>query len=119
MTSAEKGKRGEEEAGKFFQDAGYTVLVKNYRRPRGEIDLIVRKDDELVFAEVKSWTAYEEEALEQGISRRKIRRIVETSKYYLAEHPEFDGFSLRYDVLFVPGTGRKVHHIQDAFREEG
>jgi putative endonuclease len=119
MNSAEKGKKGEEEAGKFFCDAGYHVLAKNYRKPRGEIDLIVGKDDELVFAEVKCWASYTEEALEHGIPRRKMKRIVETSKYYLAEHPEFDGFSIRYDVLFVPGTGRKVHHIQDAFREEG
>jgi putative endonuclease len=119
MTSSEKGQKGEEEAEKFFQDAGYTVLAKNYLKPGGEIDLIVRKGDELVFAEVKSWASYGEDSLEQGIPRQKIKRIVRTSKFYLAEHREFDGFFIRYDVLFVPGTGRKVHHIQDAFREEG
>jgi putative endonuclease len=119
MTSSEKGKRGEEEAEKFFLDAGYTVVARNYRKPCGEIDLIVRKGDGLVFAEVKRWTSYAEDSLEQGIPRKKMERIVETSKCYLGEHPQFDGFSIRYDVLFVPGTGRKVHHIQDAFREEG
>ncbi|MDR1626443.1 MAG: YraN family protein [Spirochaetia bacterium] len=119
MTSAEKGKKGEEEAERFFLGAGYTVLARNYRKPCGEIDLIVQKGDGLVFAEVKRWTSYAEDSLEQGIPQRKIRRIVETSKCYLYEHPQFDGFSIRYDVLFVPGTGRKVHHIQDAFREEG
>ncbi|MDR1931804.1 MAG: YraN family protein [Spirochaetales bacterium] len=119
MTTSEKGRRGEEEALAFFLKGGYTVLEKNYRKSRGEIDLIVRKDDELVFAEVKHWTSFDAGELEQGIPRRKIKRIVETSKFYLMEHPGFDGFSIRYDVLFVPGTGRKVHHIQDAFREEG
>jgi putative endonuclease len=119
MTSAEKGKRGEEDAEIFFKDAGYTVLARNYRKPCGEIDLIVRKGDELVFAEVKRWTSYAEDSLEQGIPRKKMERIVRTSKYYLREYPQFEGFAIRYDVLFVPGTGRKVHHIQDAFREEG
>jgi putative endonuclease len=119
MTSAEKGKKGEKAAEKFFLDAGYTLVARNYRKPCGEIDLIIRKNDELVFAEVKRWTSYSEDSLEQGIPRRKMKRIMETSKYYLAEHPQFDGFSIRYDVLFLPGTGRKVYHIQDAFREEG
>jgi putative endonuclease len=118
MTSFQKGKKGEEEAAGFFCTLGYTVCARNYRGPQGEIDLIVQKDDELVFAEVKKWTFYGEETLEQSLARRKRQRIVETSKRYLLEHPEFDGFSIRYDVLFVPGTGREVHHIQDAFREE-
>jgi putative endonuclease len=119
MNSTEKGRKGEEEAGRFLDNEGYTILARNYRGPLGEIDIIVRKDDELVFAEVKRWTSYGADTLEQGISRRKMKKIVETSKFYLTEHPEFDGFSIRYDVLFVPGTGKKVHHIQDAFGEEG
>ncbi|MDR3199877.1 MAG: YraN family protein [Spirochaetales bacterium] len=119
MTTFEKGRQGEEEALAFFQEEGYTALERNYRRPRGEIDLIVRRGDEIIFAEVKRWASLSAGDLEQGIPRRKMRRIMETSKFYLMEHPEFDGFSIRYDVLFVPGTGRKVHHIQDAFREEG
>jgi putative endonuclease len=119
MTSFQKGKRGEEEAAGFFYTQGYTVRERNYRGPRGEIDLIVQKGDELVFAEVKRWTSYAEDTLEQSLAQRKRQRIVETSKRYLFEHPEFDGFSIRYDVLFVPGTGREVHHIKDAFREEG
>ena len=119
MNTSEKGRAGEEKALDFFRDLGYILLEKNYRWLQGEIDLIVRKDNEIVFAEVKHWTSYDEDALEQGIPQAKMKRIMETSKCYLLEHPEFDGFSLRYDVLFVPGTGRKVCHIKDAFREEG
>ena len=119
MNSSEKGRIGEKEAVVFFQEAGYTVLEKNYRRPGGEIDLIVAKAGELVFVEVKHWTSYDEESLERGIGKRKRQKIMKTSKHYLWEHPEFDDCVIRYDVLFVPGTGRKARHIQDAFREEG
>ena len=119
MTSTQKGKKGEEEAAVFFRETGYTVLEKNYRRPGGEIDLVAAKDSQLVFVEVKHWTLYGVESLERGIGQRKRKRIMATSKQYLREHPEFDDCSIRYDVLFVPGTGRKAHHIQDAFREEG
>ena len=119
MTSSQKGKIGEKEAVDFFRQTGYTVLAKNYRGNRGEIDLVAAKDDELVFVEVKRWTSYGAESLERGIGRQKRRRIVETSKLYLLEHPEFDDYSIRYDVLFVPGTGRGARHIEDAFREEG
>jgi len=119
MTSSQKGEIGEEEAAEFFRQAGYTVLQKNYRGKRGEIDLVAAKDSELVFVEVKRWTSYGADSLERGIGPRKRHRIMETSKQYLLEHPEFDDCSIRYDVLFVPGTGRKVCHIEDAFREEG
>ena len=119
MTSTQKGRIGEKEAADFFRKMGYSVLAKNYRGRRGEIDLVAAKDGGLVFVEVKRWTTYGAESLERGISQRKRQRIVETSKRYLLEHPEFDDCSIRYDVLFVPGTGRKACHIQDAFREEG
>ena len=119
MTNTQKGKEGEKEAVDFFRKAGYIVLARNYRKPWGEIDLIAAKDSEVVFVEVKCWTSYGADSLERGIGRRKKHRIMETSKSYLLEHPEFDGYSIRYDVLFVPGTGRTARHIEDAFREEG
>jgi putative endonuclease len=119
MNTAQKGKKGENEAEVFFRKAGYSVLDRNYRRPQGEIDLIIRKDNEIVFAEVKHWTSYTAESIEQGIPRRKMRRIMETSKFFLREHPEFDDFHIRYDILFLPGGGEKAYHIEDAFREEG
>jgi putative endonuclease len=119
MTSSQKGKKGEEAAADFFRETGYTILARNYRGSTGEIDLVAAKDGQVVFVEVKHWTLYGVESLERGIGQRKQKRIVATSKQYLLEHPEFDDCSIRYDVLFVPGTGRKAHHIQDAFREEG
>ncbi|MDR2589074.1 MAG: YraN family protein [Spirochaetales bacterium] len=117
-STAEKGRQGEKEAEIFLQKAGYSIIERNYRRTGGEIDLIVRKNDEIIFAEVKKWSTFNEESMEQGIPRSKMRRILKTSRAFLMEHPEFDDFHIRYDIVFLPGAGKEAHHIKDAFREE-
>jgi putative endonuclease len=118
MNTVEKGRKGETLAENYFKERGFSVIQRNYRRGRGEIDLILRKESDLVFVEVKYWTSLSSEDMEYGIGIEKKRRILSTSKLFLLENPEYDGSGIRYDVLFIPESAQDVVHLEDAFRED-
>jgi putative endonuclease len=113
MNRRSRGSSGEEQAQAYLQSQGYSVLARNFRTRRGEVDLVARCGDRLVFVEVKSWASYQEDSLEYAIGAWKRRRIVEVSRRFLLEHPQPDGIRIAYDVILLR-RGR-VNHIQDAF----
>ncbi|MDQ3862704.1 MAG: YraN family protein [Actinomycetota bacterium] len=95
---------------------GYTLVERNYRTRRGEIDLIVRKDDTLGFAEVKlrRGTGFGDPL--EAVTPRKQHTLRSIAEHYLyVRKPHFD--SLRFDVIGILAarTGIRVHHVEDAF----
>ncbi len=114
-TNREKGYYGESLAAKYLKEKNYEIIELNYYTPFGEIDLIAKKDNYLVFVEVK---LRKDEtfgnALEQ-ISKTKQKRIIQSAECYLSEKEltmdcRFDYISLMYEK----GTYR-ITHIEDAF----
>jgi putative endonuclease len=99
------------------------ILASNFRCRRGEVDLIAREGDTIVFVEVKTWAAGSLADLEYGISREKQRRIIETAKYFLAAHREYNEMAIRFDVVFIessPVDGKAepaIRHLASAFME--
>lgn len=118
MTSAEKGRRGEAAAEAFLVSSGMTVLWKNYRTRRSEVDLVAKDGDTIVFAEVKHWTRYSEENIGLSVNRRKTGRIIGAAKAFLAEHAEYDDSPVRFDLLFVREKESEILHLKDVLREE-
>ena len=108
-----KGLRGEEVAARYFEERGYQVLARRFRSRRGEVDVIVRKDDELVFIEVKHWDAYGADSLEYAIDARKQWRIRQASEYFIQQHPHLADMHMRFDVLLVQPGG--IDHFENAF----
>jgi putative endonuclease len=113
MNRRSRGSSGEEQAQAYLQSQGYSVLARNFRTRRGEVDLVARRGDRLAFVEVKSWASYQADSLEYAIGAWKRRRIVEVSRSYLSRHPQPEGVRIAYDVILLR-QGR-VNHIQDAF----
>ena len=62
-----------------MRNSGYRILARNYRCEGGEIDIIARKDKELVFVEVKS-RAYDDPTPEDQVNSEKQRRVVRGGK---------------------------------------
>jgi len=89
----EIGALGEEIACNFLQAKGYEVIERNYRKKFGEIDIICRKGDNLVFVEVKSVsrdnvsreTASDAYRPEDNVHKDKIKRIERAIRVYLHE----------------------------------
>ena len=110
-----KGRAGEAAAAFFLQEKGMRILEKNFRSSRGEVDLIALDRETIVFTEVKTWSSYGIDALEQALNDKKQHKIIETSKYFLSLHREYRYMAIRFDVIFVSPMG--ITHLASAFTE--
>jgi putative endonuclease len=115
MHSAGRGKKGEEQAAAALEAAGMVIIARNVRSQRGEIDIVARDKETLVFVEVKSWSAYGMEDLQYGLDSKKQRRIIETAKYFLSVNREYSRMAIRFDVIFVKENA--ITHLASAFTE--
>ena len=117
----DKGRAGEEAAASHLEQKGMLILERNFRSRFGEVDIIALDKDPngnqetLVFAEVKTWSAYGIDALEQSLNAKKRHKIIETSKYFLSLHREYRYMAIRFDVIFVSPKG--ITHLASAFTE--
>lgn len=112
MTTRQTGDIGEERAAQYLQTHGYTVVARNFAAAGGELDLIARRQDMLVFVEVKTraYEAYGGPAA--AVTPGKQKRIVLAAMQYIKQqHPKFD--SIRFDVLCV--LPQRIEHIPNAF----
>jgi len=111
----EKGRAGEAMAASFLEEKGMKVLEKNFRASRGEVDIIVLDGETIVFVEVKTWSTYGIDALEQALDRKKQQKIIETSKYFLSLNRKYKYMAIRFDVIFISPGG--ITHLASAFTE--
>ena len=114
--SSARGKSGEDAAALFLERAGMSIIQRNFRAERGEIDIIAEDGGNIVFVEVKTWSRYGIENLEFSISEKKQRRIIETAKYFLSKYRKYSGMGIRFDVVFIAPEGAPVHLVS-AFSE--
>ncbi len=111
------GKTGEAIALNFLKKNNYTIITTNYRCKLGEIDIIARVDEYLVFIEVKTRSGTSHGHPLDAITVRKQRQIGKVAQYYLTENDLFDR-AARFDVVSViisEGNKIKVEMIQNAF----
>jgi putative endonuclease len=110
------GRAGEEKAAAVLEKSGMSIIARNVRSRTGEIDLVALDGDIMVFVEVKAWAAYGFGELRLGIDKKKQRRIIETAKFFLAAHREYNCMAVRFDVVFIgPETAT---HLISAFMEQ-
>ncbi len=110
---------GENLAAKYLERQGYTLVCRNFRGSQGEIDLIVEKDQQLIFVEVKTRSYHTITSALENISYRKQLRITRTALLYTKQNPQFDKHNTRFDAIVVLHDKRddtcSVHHLPDAF----
>lgn len=91
---------------------GFPLVRERWRGKGGEIDLIVRDGDGLIFIEVKQSRSFERAA--QRISRAQVRRIYSSAEEYLATQPRGSLTDVRFDVALVNGRG-ETQIIENAY----
>ena len=112
------GNEGENKALEFLLQNGYELLHKNWRTRFGEIDIIVKKDNLIVFVEVKSLPKGNLDYLSKVLNKDKQERIIKTSKRFLLNNRQYSNSYIRYDVIVIDMPGiSEVYHIENAFME--
>jgi len=114
------GQRGETIACAFLEEQGATILYRNYRSGRSELDIIALKEKTLIIAEVKSFYTQPLEAPELRVDKQKQRNIIRGAYGFLAENPQFQGLDVRLDVLIIDFSRypANVIHYPGAFIDE-
>jgi len=107
-----RGHVSEYVAAAYLMLKGYRILAIRHRTKLGEIDLIARKRDLVVFVEVKARRS-EMQALD-AVSFASQKRIRAASDLWLQKRKDASGLSQRYDIIAVL-PGRFPRHFQDAF----
>lgn len=111
------GNYGEDLACKFLEERGFKIVERNYFYGHGEIDIITKDGDELVFVEVKYRTNDEYGPPELSISKGKQRLVRRTAEAYLFENGIKDQ-KCRIDliaILHLKDEKPKINHIINAF----
>ena len=112
------GRRGEDIAHRFLQRAGFIVVARNYRLASGagEIDVVARDGDTLVFVEVKSRATDEFGSPDRAIDTEKRRRMLRAARDF-ARHAEVPWEKVRFDVVTVVfHTPPTVEHFRDIMK---
>ena len=113
------GRWGEERAARFLKKRRYKIVERNYRCRLGEIDIVARWRETLVFVEVKTRRDEEDIPPQYSVNRRKQLQIIRTARVYLKEH-YLSAEKCRFDVIaIVAGAGKKpqeIRHFPGAFR---
>jgi putative endonuclease len=109
----ETGGMGEKLAAEFLMEKGFKVVARNYRWRKSEIDLIVQREDWLIFVEVKTRSSDawgEPESFVNDLQRRMIYQAAE--EYIFAT--DWQG-NIRFDIVSVkPGVPPEIVHFEDA-----
>ena len=112
------GNSGENRAAEFLVRNGYEIVVRNFRTNQGEIDIIVKKGEYIVFVEVKTLPKGNFEFLSHVLDGRKQKRIVKTAKRFLAINRQYSNSYIRFDVIVLDMPGLpQVYHIENSFAE--
>lgn len=111
------GRWGEQLAQEYLVKLGYQVVACNLRTPYGEIDIIAREGNTLVFVEVKTRTTGDFGAPEASVTPQKQAHLLASAQLYLQEHLEIDG-DWRVDVIAISGSPRQpnpeITHFENA-----
>ena len=111
------GRWGEARAAEHLQGRGFTILHRNFRFRRNEIDLIVRQGALVVFVEVKARAGAAFGHPLDAVTRRKRREIERVARAWVQRHGR-PGDEYRFDAIAVRDgpSGAELLHVENAWR---
>jgi len=112
----EIGAQGENLATELLIQKGYEIIERNYRYGHGEIDIIVKKDDTIIFVEVKTDKSGKYGNPVYWVPPRKQKQIGKIAKIYILQN-KFKNVDYRFDVIAIQWTHNPptIEHIENAF----
>ncbi|MBP3507017.1 MAG: YraN family protein [Lachnospiraceae bacterium] len=97
----------------YLQKQGIQILARNYRCRQGEIDIIGKENQYLLFVEVKYRKDLRAGYPAEAVTLTKQKRIYQTARYYLYENQMSEDTPIRFDVVAI--LGEEIQYIRNAF----
>lgn len=109
------GKKGEELAAEYLMLKEYEILERNYRFQKAEIDIIARRNNTLIVAEIKTRSTPEFGNPQDFVRPKQIKQMLKAINHYIEEE-DLD-LEVRFDIIAIirNKAGTRIEHIQDAF----
>lgn len=114
-TSKQIGQIGEDVAAEFLRRKGYEIVVRNYRKPWGEIDIVAIKGETVRFVEVKAVTRESLDNVEGGghrpeemVHEHKVRKISRTAEMYMNESNDSRDYQIDVVGVFLDFRNRRA-----------
>lgn len=114
MNNIQKGSLGEKLATNYLKSKGAYILENNYKLKFGEIDIIVKLNEELVFVEVKARSNINFGYPSEAVNYKKKMKIKNVAKYYIVKN-KLEKVPIRFDVIEVYLENNEINHIENAF----
>ncbi len=109
----EIGKIGEDLATEYLENIGYTIIERNFVARQGEIDIIAKDKEELVFIEVKTRTNILYGMPIDAVNEIKQKHFISTVKYYLySKHLENEFVRLDVIEVYYNNNAYRINHIK-------
>lgn len=111
----ELGKKGEQLALEYLEKHGYTILDKNWRYQKAEVDIIAQKEEILAVVEVKTRSSTDFGDPQDFVKPKKIKLLVAAiDEYVTSKNLDVE---VRFDIIAIVKTGNNftLEHIEDAF----
>lgn len=105
------GRKGEKQACAYLKKQGYKILERGFKTPFGEVDIVAKREDVIVFTEVKTRLSDTFGAPCEAVDERKKFRYRQSAKYYFAGR-QID-ITVRFDIIEI--YRGEINHIENAF----
>ena len=114
------GEAFEQRACRELERAGLTALARNYTTRHGELDLVMRDADTVVFVEVRYRVRAGHGDAAASVTRAKQEKLIRTAELWLAAHPQHAHRPCRFDVVSYdgPAAGARMHWLRGAFEAQ-
>lgn len=107
------GNKYEELASAYLEEKGYKIIERNFYTKFGELDIIAKDGDCLVFTEVKYRSFGETESAFEAVDKKKQMNLVRAARLYFAKRNLTDDTECRFDVIGI--ADGHITHIRNAF----
>ncbi|EOQ69162.1 YraN family protein [Acinetobacter pittii] len=115
LLAQQLGKWAEQTALNLLQAQNYVWVTSNYYSRRGEVDLIVKRGQELVFVEVKARTIGNYGQACEMVTWTKQKKIIKTAMRFLQRYPSYQEFYCRFDVICFDFPQKIAKTVQQDF----
>jgi putative endonuclease len=114
-TPLARGRAAEDKALRYLEARGLVPVARNYRCPHGELDLVMRDGETLVFVEVRRRTRADYGTAAETVTGRKQARLRAAAAHFLLHHRDHSNRPCRFDIVSFSGDGPEPLWLQDAF----